>query len=393
MPPPRPAFPSRGSESDMAPPPRPSGASKIPPPISSRVDAESRTSHWYFTTDNADRAQHCLAGRSDGAFSVCERFGDDSSLDLLYIIKGNETSYRIVSAPRGLHLVGMSQYFQTLHELISFCESDASCLGVTLSTALNMAPPRPAKLPTRSDFSSAPAPVDTEDHVGQPWYLEDMAKERALEMIEFEPQGAFIVRDSSTEPGCYALSYSFGGRVQHKIIETTSSGLRFRAGESLFPNLSQLIAFYMRSPSADLKCLLMPSRDPNVVQLNRTKRVAAQAAEAQRAATLSRTSTFSNPGAPAAKPSWDCRTMTREKAMEKLNSAPMGAFVIRPSDKSFAALSMVSPSGLYHMHIEQDSRGIFFRKCTEVFADLGALVEFYCTSRQSDLPVPLTVTR
>jgi hypothetical protein len=44
-----------------------------------------------------------------------------------------------------------------------------------------------------------------------------------------------VVRDSSSEPGCYALSYSHGGRVQHKLIETTSSGLRFRAADIFFP--------------------------------------------------------------------------------------------------------------------------------------------------------------
>ena len=38
--------------------------------------------------------------------------------------------------------------------------------------------------------------------------------------------------------------------------------------------------------------------------------------------------------------------------MAKLDNAAMGTFVIRSSDKSFAALSMVSPTGLYHMHIE-----------------------------------------
>ena len=43
------------------------------------------------------------------------------------------------------------------------------------------------------------------------------------------------MRDSSSEPDCYALSYSFGGRIQHKLIETTSSGLRFRAADMFFP--------------------------------------------------------------------------------------------------------------------------------------------------------------
>lgn len=86
------------------------------------------------------------------------------------------------------------------------------------------------------------------------------------------------------------------------------------------------------------------------------------------------------------KPAWDCRHLTREKAMvcclpflpfavhtgcgcvctqcssftdeqDRLTGASMGTFVIRQSDKSFAALSMVAPNGLYHMHIESDANG------------------------------------
>lgn len=361
--------------------------SSAAPPISAYVDLASRNSPWYYTTDNIDSAQKSLEGRSDGAFAVCERYGDTTSLDLIYNFHGAPSTFRIVSTPRGIHLVGISTYYSALADLISFLEHDTSILGVLLSTA--PAPPRPSKgrapaVPAESHFG----PVDMEDHIDAPWYLEDMAKEQALELIEFEPQGAFIVRDSSSEPGCYALSYSFGGRVQHKLIETTSSGLRFRAADMFFPNLSQLIEYYMNNPSADLKCLLIAPRDRTTVMQNRTKRMASQAADAQRAQTLSRTSTIGSSGQ-LQRAAWDCRHMTREKAMEKLNGAPLGTFVIRASDKSFAALSMVSHHGLYHMHIESDSRGVFFRKCTPVFPDLIGLIDFYATPRQSDLPTPL----
>lgn len=365
--------------------------SKYPPPVLTRVDEEARASSWYFG-DNVDGAHRHVQGRADGAFAVAARPGDDQALDLHYMFNGMPNSSRIVSAPRGLHLTGMSQYFPNLSDLIANSEVDASCLGVLLyADAPAASAGARAKLPGRLSMmeDTRPSGGDTDEHVGQAWYLEDMAKERALELIEFEPQGAFIVRDSSSEPGCYALSYSFSGRVQHKLVETIFTGVRFRGSTEIFSSLSRLIDNYMRTPSSELKCLLVPPRPQAVVLDNRQKRLAANALEARRTSTLGRTTTAGATG----KPSWDCRALTREQAMDKLNGAPMGSFVVRPSDKSFAALSMVSPSGLYHMHIESDHRGIFFRKCTEFFPDLFGLVEFYSTTRQTDLPVPLTSTR
>ena len=41
----------------------------------------------------------------------------------------------------------------------------------------------------------------------------------------------------------------------------------------------------------------------------------------------------------------------------KLKDAPIGTFVVRSSDNSFAALSLNAPVGLYHMHIESDRGG------------------------------------
>jgi hypothetical protein len=77
----------------------------------------------------------------------------------------------LLTPQRGIHLIGVSTYYATLQELISFLEKDTDILGVALSNAAS--PPRPSKAPTRA-AAHAPAeaqfaPVDTEDHVDQPW--------------------------------------------------------------------------------------------------------------------------------------------------------------------------------------------------------------------------------
>lgn len=104
---------------------------------------------------------------------MCEKYGDDASLDLLYVLQGKISSYKIGSGPvhvtrtwhtyiifictslsrhgcvqlltaqRGLHLVGMSQYFGTLSDLIADCRIDESCLGIKLHDFNSTAPPRP----------------------------------------------------------------------------------------------------------------------------------------------------------------------------------------------------------------------------------------------------------
>ena len=40
-----------------------------------------------------------IEGRQDGVFAVCERYGDDCALDLLYMYRGQSSTFRIASAP------------------------------------------------------------------------------------------------------------------------------------------------------------------------------------------------------------------------------------------------------------------------------------------------------
>ena len=58
------------------------------------------------------------------------------------------------------------------------------------------------------------------------------------------------------------------------------------------------------------------------------------------------------------RPGWDCRDMTKDAGMAKLNGKAAGAFIIRSSDKHFAALSMVKPGGAqFHSQIEKVDEG------------------------------------
>ena len=53
-------------------------------------------------------------------------------------------------------------------------------------------------------------------------------------------------------------------------------------------------------------------------------------------------------------PAWDCLLLTKQEALAKISGKPQGSFVIRPSDKAYAAMSMVKPDGSQcNQHIEE----------------------------------------
>ena len=46
-----------------------------------------------------------------------------------------------------------------------------------------------------------------------PRFHPNLNKEEIPNLIMYEPDGAFVVRESSSEPGCFALSYVIGRKV------------------------------------------------------------------------------------------------------------------------------------------------------------------------------------
>lgn len=94
---------------------------------------------------------------------------------------------------------------------------------------------------------------------------------------------------------------------------------------------------------------------------------------------------------PQGLPVWHCLTNTKEQALAKIKGKPPGAFVIRPSDKAYAAISMVKPDGtsIFQQHIEESPQGLCLKASCINTADLNAFVAHYCSGAQTDLPCPL----
>ncbi|CAI9586404.1 unnamed protein product, partial [Staurois parvus] len=90
---------------------------------------------------------------------------------------------------------------------------------------------------------------DSEDRAS--WYWGRQNRQEAVNLLQGQRHGVFLVRDSTTIPGDYVLSVSENSKVSHYIINSVSnnrqSGMgqtRFRIGDQEFDSLPTLLEFY-----------------------------------------------------------------------------------------------------------------------------------------------------
>jgi hypothetical protein len=206
------------------------------------------------------------------------------------------------------------------------------------------------------------------DHQGQLWYAPSLEKGAISGRLQGFPNGTFVVRDSASAPGSYGLSYIRDGKVEGKLIEPSGDGgFKLKGAPVNFPTLSTLMDNYVQNSSGALKCKL-------VYPTGGAAPVAA-------------------PAAPRADgmPHWSRMSDTKEQALSKIKGKPAGAFVIRPSDKAYAAISVIKPDGTsqFHQHIEETAQGLCLKKSSVHHADMTAFVAHYSSPSQGDLPCPL----
>lgn len=199
-----------------------------------------------------------------------------------------------------------------------------------------------------------------DSHTMELWYDKTMLKAKINELLEPLQNGEFVVRDSNTNPGCFGFSMVHMGKVVNKLIEPTNGGVHFKGSGDVFPNLSALIDHYTSTPGGILPC---PIRYP------------ADGSREIKIQTM---------------PYWNCMDMDKASAMAKIRGKQPGAFVIRPSDKSYAAITVVKPDGsFYNQHIDETSGGLQLKKSSIAHANLDKFVMFYTSSSQKDLPCAL----
>uniref|UniRef100_T1IJ98 SH2 domain-containing protein n=1 Tax=Strigamia maritima TaxID=126957 RepID=T1IJ98_STRMM len=101
-----------------------------------------------------------------------------------------------------------------------------------------------------------------------PWFQAGIPREIALEVLSQEPVGAFMVRESTTKPGCYALSLRVPREFQpsgiaHYLIMKTNKGYKIKGFTKEFTTLTALITHHSVMPEL-LPCPLSLSRyNPN----------------------------------------------------------------------------------------------------------------------------------
>ncbi|XP_069164840.1 EGFR adapter protein isoform X3 [Procambarus clarkii] len=131
-------------------------------------------------------------------------------------------------------------------------------LDVSTSSTRSASPP---PLPERSDSLTPPE----EPHLKTAaWFQAGIPREIALEVLSHEPVGAFMVRESTSKPGCYALSlrvprdFTVSG-IAHYLIIKTNKGYKIKGFTKEFNTLTALITHHSVMPEL-LPCPLSLSR-------------------------------------------------------------------------------------------------------------------------------------
>lgn len=94
------------------------------------------------------------------------------------------------------------------------------------------------------------------------WFQAGVPREIAMELLEMSDDGAFVVRDSSSQPGNYALTMKGDSLMHHFIIRKVPQGYVLGSpdqGQSPFPDLGTLIVNYSATPGCLPCCLTLDS--------------------------------------------------------------------------------------------------------------------------------------
>ncbi|XP_051554012.1 phosphatidylinositol 3-kinase regulatory subunit gamma-like [Myxocyprinus asiaticus] len=75
------------------------------------------------------------------------------------------------------------------------------------------------------------------------WFVGDLGRSQAEELLHGKPSGAFLIRNSSTKD-CYACSVMVGNQVRHCVIRHTERGYGFVEPFDLHKSLKELVMHY-----------------------------------------------------------------------------------------------------------------------------------------------------
>uniref|UniRef100_A0A673X9M0 Phosphoinositide-3-kinase regulatory subunit 2 n=1 Tax=Salmo trutta TaxID=8032 RepID=A0A673X9M0_SALTR len=85
---------------------------------------------------------------------------------------------------------------------------------------------------------------DLPHHDERTWYVGDIQRGQAEELLRGKGDGTFLIRDSQSQKGSYACSVVMDGDVKHCVIFKTSTGYGFAEPYNLYSSLRELVLHY-----------------------------------------------------------------------------------------------------------------------------------------------------
>ncbi|XP_022090001.1 uncharacterized protein LOC110978947 isoform X2 [Acanthaster planci] len=202
---------------------------------------------------------------------------------------GGEAVSRALAAPKSLDIAGAAAVSQRLLKGQASTASQRSggrspghvghkveveigkfrCKKVSNNGIAPPLPPRSTSLVENGmsqDGSSAHGnPIQYKDVTEAPWFKAGVPREIAVEILQQEERGAFIVRESKSHPGCFALSikvdgdFNETGIANYLVVRTKNGGYTIKGFGRDFADLPRLVHHYALHQE-QLPCKLNLSR-------------------------------------------------------------------------------------------------------------------------------------
>lgn len=231
----------------------------------------------------------------------------------------------------------------------------------------------------------------------------EMSRAEAVALIEFEPNGSFVVRANHDEEGHHVLSYVLNGALHHHAVERQGETLCLAESKVSFSSLGDLVGFYATpegEETRDLKCRLRLRRAgpapaaplaPGTTALPAPPAALLSGGSAQ----VGSADAASMHALLAERPLWLQTSLPKAQALQILVNRDDGAFVVRSSESrpDCYVLSYKFRNQVHHelIKVRSTPHGTsFFLNCAPqaAFGSLQALLVHY-EHPQPQLKYPL----
>lgn len=148
----------------------------------------------------------------------------------------SQTSSNTITTSATVHATEKSTNFSTCYNNASGDYNETNFCEFDYKRNFNTAPPSPTNgknmippiLPLRNDALSLTEQTDLK---GAPWFQAGLPREISLEILSRQNPGAFLVRQSESKMGCFALSLRVpppAPKVAHYLIMRTQRGFKIK---------------------------------------------------------------------------------------------------------------------------------------------------------------------